>query len=180
MKFNFFFCTTPNGLPSHSPFALIYCIRLLYDWSFHLYYHITDACYFAIFVFTLFVHMALFCVAIRRDSFSLLRFPFLRHAQTSSWEISLVCRFKYPYNCFSSHICFLVIVVLLILVLLVLFLVAVISLSLLFLSAFHHTTKMVYAQTRICPWKWNTKMSLRLWDINRSPNSDQKTWPSFN
>ena len=52
--------------------------------------------------------------------------------QIFSCEISLVCRLKYPYSCFSSHFCFLDIIALLILVLFVLFLVAVIRLSLFF------------------------------------------------
>ena len=70
--------------------------------------------------------MVLFCAAIRRDSVFLLRFPFLCHFQAFLCEISLVCHLRYPYNCFSSHFCFLVIVVLLILVM---FLITVISLS---------------------------------------------------
>ena len=70
--------------------------------------------------------MAFFCLAIRKDSVSLKRFPCFSHVQILSCEISLVCRLKYPYSCFSSHFCFLVIVVLLVLVLFVLFLVAVI------------------------------------------------------
>ena len=69
---------------------------------------------------------ALFCVAIRRDSVSLLRFHFLSYVQA----FSLGCRLEYPYSCFSFHFCFLVIV-LLIFVKFVLFLIAVISLSLL-------------------------------------------------
>ena len=72
--------------------------------------------------------MALLCAAIRRDSLSLLRFSFLSHIQIYSCEVSLVFRMKYPYSCFSSPFCFLVIAVLLILVLFVLFLVTVISL----------------------------------------------------
>ena len=39
----------------------------------------------------------------------MLKFPFLRHVKVFSCEISLVCRLKYPYNCCSSHFCFLVI-----------------------------------------------------------------------
>ena len=54
-------------------------------------------------------------------------FPFLRHVQTFWCEILFVCRLKYPYSCFSSHFCFLV-VVRLIFVLSVLSLIAVISL----------------------------------------------------
>ena len=44
---------------------------------------------------------ALFCVVIRRDLDSLLRFPFLSHV--FSCEMSLVCRLKCQHNCFSSH-----------------------------------------------------------------------------
>ena len=76
------------------------------------------------------MHMALFYADIRRDSASLLRFPFFSNVQIFSWEILLVYPLKYPYNYFSLHFCFLVIVVLLIFVLFVLFLIAVINLSL--------------------------------------------------
>ena len=51
--------------------------------------------------------MALFCTVIGRDSFSLLRFPFLSHIDVFSCEISLVCCLKYPYRCFSCHFTFL-------------------------------------------------------------------------
>ena len=64
--------------------------------------------------------MALFCAAIRRDSVSLLRFPFLSHVQVFSGEISLVCRLKWTYNNLSSHFRFLVIFALLMFVLFVL------------------------------------------------------------
>ena len=73
--------------------------------------------------------MALFRAAIRRDSVSLLRFPFLSHVQVFSCEILLISRLKRLLSCFSSPFCFLVIVGLLVLVSLVLFLVAVISLT---------------------------------------------------
>ena len=68
-----------------------------------------------------------------RDSISRLWFPFLSHDKVFSDDISLVCCLKYPYNCFSSHFCFRVIVVLLILLLFVLFLFAVIGLFCFFL-----------------------------------------------
>ena len=71
--------------------------------------------------------MALFCVAIRGDSVSLLRYLFLSHVHVFLCEISLFCRLKCPYSLFF-HFCFLVIFVLLILMLSVLFLVAIISL----------------------------------------------------
>ena len=50
--------------------------------------------------------MVLFYAAIRRNSVSLLRFPFLSHVQVFSSEISLDCRLKYLYTCFSSHFLF--------------------------------------------------------------------------
>ena len=45
--------------------------------------------------------MALFRAAIRRDSVSLLRFPFLIHVKVFSCRISLVSCLKCPYSCFS-------------------------------------------------------------------------------
>ena len=80
----------------------------------------------SILALTYLVLMVLFCAAINKDSVSLKRFPFFRHVQVFSWEISLVYRLKYPYTCFSTHF-FLVIFVLLKLVLSLLFLEAVIS-----------------------------------------------------
>ena len=74
--------------------------------------------------------MALFCVAIRRDSASVLALSFLSYVQVFLLDISLVYRLKYLYNCFSTHFCFL-----LIFMFFVLFLVAVISLSLHFVSS---------------------------------------------
>ena len=81
--------------------------------------------------------MALFCAAIQRDSVSHSRFSFLSHVQIFS---SLFVVWKCPYNFFSSHFCFLIIVILLIFVFFVLFLDAVISHSLLFfiLSSSRH------------------------------------------
>ena len=55
-----------------------------------------------------------FCAAIRRESVSLLRFQFCSHVQVFLCEISLICLFKYPYGCFPSHFCFLIIVDLLV------------------------------------------------------------------
>ena len=50
----------------------------------------------------------MFCDVIKRDSVSLVRFPFLNHVYVCLWEIPPVCCLKYPYSCFSSHFCFLV------------------------------------------------------------------------
>ena len=71
---------------------------------------------------------SLFCAAIRKDSVSLLRFPFLCHVHVFSCKMTLVSHLKRPWDCFTSHFCFLVIVVPLVPVSLVLFLVAVIRL----------------------------------------------------
>ena len=60
-------------------------------------------------------------------------FPFRSHVQVFLWDLSTVYRLKWPFNCFSSRFCFLVIVVLLIFVICVLFLHVVINLSLFFL-----------------------------------------------
>ena len=40
--------------------------------------------------------MALFCAAIRRDSVSLLRFPFLSYVHVSSSAMLLISRLKHP------------------------------------------------------------------------------------
>ena len=76
--------------------------------------------------------MALFCAAIKRDSVSLLWFPFLSYVQVFWCEFSLVCHLKCLYSHFSSDFCFLVIFVLLMLVLPVLFLAAIINLPMRF------------------------------------------------
>ena len=49
--------------------------------------------------------MALFCAAIRRDSVSLLRFPFLIDVYIFPCEISPVCRLKNTYSYLSPHFC---------------------------------------------------------------------------
>ena len=46
---------------------------------------------------------ALFCAAIRRDSVSHLKFPFLRQSQILSREMLFISRLKCPYSCFSSQ-----------------------------------------------------------------------------
>ena len=72
--------------------------------------------------------LSAFCAAIRRLSVSLLKFPFLSHVQVLSCEMLFISRLNRPLSCFSSHFCFLVIVILLSIVLSVSFLVAVMSL----------------------------------------------------
>ena len=73
------------------------------------------------------VLIALSCAAIRRDSVSLLKFPFRSHVHVLSCEILFMSRLKRPWSCFPSHVCFLVIVILLFIVFLASFLVAVMS-----------------------------------------------------
>ena len=93
--------------------------------------YLVFCCVLSILTLIWLVLMALFCAAIRRDLVSLLGFDFLSHVQVFSCEMSLVSRLKRQKSCFSSHFCFLVIVVPLILML-VLFLVTVINPSLCF------------------------------------------------
>ena len=90
----------------------------------------------------------LFCVILRWNSVSLLRFTFLSLVQIFSYEISFVCHLKYPYSRFSSLSSFLVIFVLLMFVLFVLFLITVISLPLHFLmKSSSHCVKKQRTQT---------------------------------
>ena len=65
--------------------------------------HLRFCCVLSIFSFIWLVRMALYCAAIRRDSFYVLKFLFLSHIKVFLREVSLVYRFKYPYNCFSSY-----------------------------------------------------------------------------
>ena len=72
--------------------------------------------------------MALFWTAIRKDSVSLLRLPFLSHVHVFSWEMSLVSRIKihtvvflsiFAYGYFRSidlHIIIIIIIIIIILV----------------------------------------------------------------
>ena len=95
----------------------------------NLYHHLTYTCYYVVsylFCYSITGPYPLFYAAIWKDSVSLINFPFCSHAQVFQSDISSVCRLKYPYSCFSSHFCFLVIVILLIFMLPLLFLVTVI------------------------------------------------------
>ena len=71
--------------------------------------------------------MALSCAAIRRDSVSLLRFPFFSQVQVFWCEMLFIRRLKRSYSCFPSHFCFLVLVILSFIVLSVSTLMVVIS-----------------------------------------------------
>ena len=55
--------------------------------------------------------MGYFCALVNTDSVSLFRILFFSHVHIFLCAISLVCRLKYPYSCFTSHFFFFVLVV---------------------------------------------------------------------
>ena len=89
--------------------------------------HLLFCCVLSILALIWLVLIALFYAAIRRNSVSLLRFPYLSRVHVFSCEM-FISRLKSPLSHFFPHFCFLVIVVLLSLELSVLFLAAAISL----------------------------------------------------
>ena len=60
------------------------------------------------------VLIALFCAAVRRDSVSLLMFPFLNHFPVFSHEMLFISRLKRPLNCFSPHFLLVIIIIIII------------------------------------------------------------------
>ena len=63
--------------------------------------HILHNCFVASYLFSLWLSlMALSCAAIRRDSVSLLRFPFPSHVQVFWSEMLFISRLKWPLSCF--------------------------------------------------------------------------------
>ena len=58
--------------------------------------HLLFCCVLSIFALKWLVLMALFCAAIRRNSVSLLQFPFLSQVQVFSCEMLLISRLKWP------------------------------------------------------------------------------------
>ena len=107
---------------SYTLFALICCIRLSYDWSFRLYHHITDICYFvASNLFLSWYDWSLwryFVLLQNRFTFSAMSmFSRVRFCFFITWSVGRVV--------FSPHFCLLVISILLMLV--YFFLMAVIS-----------------------------------------------------
>ena len=89
--------------------------------------HLLFCCVLSILTLIWLVLMALSCAAIRRDSISLLRFPFLSQVQFFWFVILFIRRLKRLLSCFPSHFCFLVVVILSSIVLSVSFLMVVIS-----------------------------------------------------
>ena len=94
--------------------------------------HLLFCCVLSILAFMWLVLMALFCAAIKRDSVSLLRFPFLRKSMFSRVKYRMLVVWNVHWIVFLPSFFLLVIVVPLVFVSLVLFLVAVISLPSLF------------------------------------------------
>ena len=80
---------------------------------------------------------ALSCAAIRRDSVSLLKFPFLCHVQVLSSQMLFISRLNRSWSCFPSHFCFLVMVILLSIELSASFLLLLLLLFLLLLLLFY-------------------------------------------
>ena len=65
--------------------------------------HLLFCCVLSILALIWLVLMALFCAAIRRDSVSLLKFPFLSHVQVLLCEMLSISRLKRPKSCFLLH-----------------------------------------------------------------------------
>ena len=64
-------------------------------------FHILNLCFNGIALYGLIIsyYFGLFCIAIKRDSISPLRFLCLSHVQVVSLAISPVCHLRYPYGC---------------------------------------------------------------------------------
>ena len=119
---NFLLISQWITLPTHSSLVLysfyanllhLFITRLMVSSLSLLSLHSLFCCGLSIIALILLVLMALFCAAFRRDSVSLLKFPFLSHVQVFSCEMLFISRLKHPKCCFSSHFCVLVIVILL-------------------------------------------------------------------
>ena len=92
-------------------YSYSFCASLLHllMWLFNLCHYINYTCYsfvYSQFLLSL-VITALFCAAINKNSVSFFRFPLCSHVQVISCAMSLVCCLKYLYSYFSSHFCFL-------------------------------------------------------------------------
>ena len=117
---NFLYISQWITLPTQSCLVLYsFCANLLHSLILWLMVsslsphslHLLFCCVLSILALIWLVLMALFWAAIRSDSVSLLKFPFLSHLQVLSCEILFISRLKRPLSCFPSHFCFLVIVI---------------------------------------------------------------------
>ena len=120
VKFKFLAHFPVNHLATQTCLVLYsFCANLLHShimWLVvsSLSLHLLFCWVLSILTFTWLVLMALFCAAIRRDSVSLLKFPFLSQVQVLSCEMLFISRLKDPQCSFSSHFCFLVIILIII------------------------------------------------------------------
>ena len=99
-------CTFPRGPPCrpsrvspYTPSMLICFIHLLCNWSFRLLphsLHLLFCCVLSILALILLVLMPLSCAAIRRDSVSLLKFPFFSQVLVFWCEMLFIRRLKRP------------------------------------------------------------------------------------
>ena len=103
--FNFFYIFQWITLPTQLCFVLYsFCADLLHSlilWLMvsslsPLSLHLLFCCILSILVLIWLVLVALFCAAIRRDSVSLLEFPFLSHVQVFSCETLFISPLKDP------------------------------------------------------------------------------------
>ena len=117
-NFNFLHNSLGITLPTQSCLFLIsYCANLLHSLIMWLIVsslsphnlHLLFRCILSILALIWLVLMALFCAAIRRDSFSFLRFPFLSHVHVFSCEMLLIIIIiiiiisnNVGYNCFME------------------------------------------------------------------------------
>ena len=71
--------------------------------------HLLFCCVLSILALIWLVLAVLYCADIRKNSVSLLKFPFLRHVQVFSCEM-FISHLKRPQCCFSSYFCFPVVI----------------------------------------------------------------------
>ena len=135
-NWNFLHISQWITLPTQSYLALYsFCANLLHSLIMWLIVsslsphslHLLFCCVLSILALIWLVLMALSCAAIRRDSVSLLRFPFLSQVQVFWCEMLFIRRLKQPESCFPPHFCYLVVVILSFIVLSVSTLMVVIS-----------------------------------------------------
>ena len=90
---------TQSCIVLHS-YCAIFGIHLLCDWSFRLFtissiHHLQFCCVLSIRALIWLVLPVLFCAAVRRNSVSLLSFPFLNQVQVFSWEMLFINRYYF-------------------------------------------------------------------------------------
>ena len=97
-------CTSPSGSPCPASCVLSFGANLLHSLITWLMVsslsphslHLLFCCVLSVLALIWLVLMALFCADIRRDSCSLLNFPFLSHIQVFSCDMSFFSRLQHP------------------------------------------------------------------------------------